>query len=109
MKKLIADLQAFTTSVHKFTEVLEDKYESPVLADKLAYFHECLVGFCKYSPSFTNETEKDSHSFAVAKLEELQAKLETVNVGSNVFDIIDALRLLCSRTLTIIELLEDEE
>lgn len=109
MKKLIADLQAFTNSVRKFTEVLEDRYESPVLADKLAYFHECLESFCKYSPSFSDETEKGSHSFAVAKLAELATELQTVNAESNVFDIINVLQLLCSRLLTIVEMLEDEE
>lgn len=109
MKKLIADLQAFSTSVHKFTEVLEDKYESPVLTDKLAYFHDCLAAFVKYSPKFSEAGENGKHSYAVAKLEELAGELETVNAESNVFDIIDVLRLLCSRTLTIIEMLEDEE
>ena len=109
MKKLIADLQAFTTSVRKFTEVLEDKYESSVLADKLAYFHDCLVAFGKYSPKFSCDAEKGTHIFAVAKLEQLLGELETVDAESNIFDIIDVLRVLCSRTLTIIEMLEDEE
>lgn len=101
MKKLNADLEAFLDSMIKFIEVLEDKYESPVLADKLSYFHDCLVAFYESTPQFAEDgdlrsTQESQHYSVKWTAKEMLDELETVNAESNVFDIIDALRRVCS-------------
>jgi hypothetical protein len=101
MKKLNADLEAFLDSMIEFIEVLEDKYESPVLEDKLAYFHDYLVAFSKSNPQFSEEKElrrvqESQHYTVVWAAREMLEELESINAESNVFDVIDVLRRVCS-------------
>lgn len=102
MKKLANDILMLNISVCKFIEVLETKYESSVMADKLAYFHDCVVALIEYGSKSDGDTE-----FTVVKLAEILDALETVNAESNVFDIIDVLRQLGTQTEILVEMLVD--
>ena len=107
MKKLIADFIALNNSVAKFVEVLEDKYESPVMADKLEYFHDCLVAVADYAPQFSeneeiSEQEKLTQVSIFMFAKEMLGELESVNAESNVFDILEVLKKLASLSHTIL-------
>ena len=114
MKKLDAEAKAFVTSVRKFCEFLEDHYESPVMADKLAYFRECLVGFTKATPVYADEEplceqQKGYRDGIVQESKELLHRFEGINADSNVFDIIDLLRFTASRMDTVIDVGNGED
>ena len=112
MKKLIADFIALNNSVAKFVEVLEDKYESPVMADKLEYFHDCLAAIAEYDLQRPEneellEEEKLTQIRMVQFSQEMLGELETVNAESNVFDILEVLKKLASFSQTILIVAED--
>ena len=98
MKKLWDTIDELGHEIVRFTQELEDKYDSPDLSKKLQYFRKRIKECSSYVPENTggNAAEKDAlagtlYGIQLAFQEALD-QLNSVTAKSNVFDIIDVLK-----------------
>lgn len=108
MKTLFNEINRFAGELTIFTEELEDHFGSPELKRKLKYFRDRLNELKSYEPTNMGDSvkEKDENYATLYEIrldcERALDSLAEVTAKSNVFDIIEALRVAYNAVTTVI-------
>lgn len=108
MKTLIHEINRLAGELTLFIEELEDNYDSPELKKKLKNFRDRLNELKSYEPTNMgdSEKEKDENHATLYEIrldcERALDSLAEVTAKSNVFDVIEALRVAYNAVTTVI-------